>query len=375
MRVMSKGKWLAVVLALAMVLPLIPAIGGAEESCEPSLLELEAMLEADPGLKLEFNPFQWVWTDATFRMIVEDIGYDGPGWCVDAGTRIESGPNAKFDGNVYISTSIPADAPVCVTERPWGEINWILNNWKGEYGWRDAQVAMWSVIHDYDFTGVSLGWFSGWNQNNVNALVTGANKNAGFEPGIDDLVAVALLSCGEFPGYDLTEVPPWVKNRGDAKQMVIIERPKKEVPTYAGCTPGYWRQPAYRNGVWSDADVYGPYDLVTNVFDLAFTGSNNLRGGNARDWDAMTLYDGLAGGGGPGVEGAQTILIRAAIASLLNAQHENVPFEYAPDTVIDMVNEALETGDRGQILELAEYLDKLNNRGCTLNAFGEVGAK
>jgi hypothetical protein len=110
---------------------------------------------------------------------------------------------------------------------------------------------------------------------------------------------------------------------------------------------------------------------VTDTFDLAVTGDNERRGGNHRDWDTKTLLEGLSGGGGDDLEGAQKILIRAAIASLLNAQHDLVPFEYDEDEIIDMVNDALATGDRDIILALADYLDELNNRGCTIDAFGE----
>ena len=138
----------------------------------------------------------------------------------------------------------------------------------------------------------------------------------------------------------------------------------------SGCTPGFWKQPAYRNGVWSDDDTYGPSDLVKNVFVLAVTGQVG-RGGNAVDFDEMTLYDALGGGGGPGVAGAQQILLRAATAGLLNIQHEDVNYPKTAVQLLNEVNEALATEDRDEILALADELDDLNNEGCSINAFGE----
>lgn len=86
----------------------------------------------------------------------------------------------------------------------------------------------------------------------------------------------------------------------------------------------------------------------------------------------MTLHEALDGGGGSGVEGAQKILIRAAVAALLNAQHEDINYPLTTMEVIDEVNAALATGDRDEILALAEQLDEFNNLGCPLDAHGNV---
>ncbi|HUF69745.1 MAG TPA: hypothetical protein VMM79_13965, partial [Longimicrobiales bacterium] len=67
-----------------------------------------------------------------------------------------------------------------------------------------------------------------------------------------------------------------------------------------------------------------------------------------------------------GVAGAQQILLRAAVASLLNAAHPDVNFSLTVAEVIDKVNTALATGDRARMLDLAEELDALNNAGCPL---------
>jgi len=159
-----------------------------------------------------------------------------------------------------------------------------------------------------------------------------------------------------------------------------------------GCTPGYWKQPARRTGAWEPTG-YDPDRKVTTVFDLAVTdgsgrgedrgegrGRENGRGesrgrgqGSARDWTSMTLSGALEVGGGPGVEGAQAILLRAAVAALLNASHPDVEYPRTAREIIDAVNAVLSAGsdaDRGAILDLAEALDDDNNSGCPLDGGG-----
>ncbi len=177
---------------------------------------------------VNFNIRDWA-NPNTFRIVVEDIGYDGLGWCADAGTRIESGASIFFNGYVYASTSLPDDAPECVATWPWGGINWILNNWETlGYSSGDAQIAMWSLIHDYDFGEYGNTNFYGltWNQDNVDELLSSVDPD--FEPGPDDLVAVVLLVDNICPDYDPEDVPPFVKDRGAAKQMVFIGLPRKD---------------------------------------------------------------------------------------------------------------------------------------------------
>ncbi len=179
--------------------------------------------------EVNFNIRDWA-NPNTFRIIVDEIEYDGLGWCADAGTRIESGTSVFYDGNVYVSTSLPEDTPWCVADRPWGSINWILNNWYPDYSSGDAQIAMWSLIHDYDFNQYGSTNFYGltWNQTNVDELLDLAEGQDDFEPEPEDLVAVVLLVGDQCPeNYDFT-VPPWVVDRGDAKQMVFIGIPRKD---------------------------------------------------------------------------------------------------------------------------------------------------
>jgi hypothetical protein len=130
-----------------------------------------------------------------------------------------------------------------------------------------------------------------------------------------------------------------------------------------GCTPGYWSNPAIRNGVWTSADEYAPGTALSSVF----AGVHTSLAGN-------TLQQALGGGGGNGIAGAQRTLLRAAVAALLNAQHADVAYAMTAADIITAVDDALASDNRGTILDLAEELDALNNQGCPIDAFGRSDA-
>lgn len=111
----------------------------------------------------------------------------------------------------------------------------------------------------------------------------------------------------------------------------------------AGCTPGYWKN---HTEAWNG---YSPTQTIGSVFSSA-----------PAPYASMTLLQGLRLGGGPGIGGATQILLRAAIAGVLN--------EY-PDSAhgkIDRTNAAMESGDRERILRLASRFDAQNNGACTI---------
>jgi hypothetical protein len=121
-----------------------------------------------------------------------------------------------------------------------------------------------------------------------------------------------------------------------------------------GCTPGYWKN---HTGSWPPTG-YTTGQKVKNVFTsaAAYTSLGN-----------STLLQALDFGGGPGVQGAASILLRAAVAALLNASHPGVDYPQTPAQVIAAVNAALASGDRDTMLALAASLDASNNLGCPLH--------
>ena len=114
-----------------------------------------------------------------------------------------------------------------------------------------------------------------------------------------------------------------------------------------GCTPGYWKN---HTDAWVGDS---PSALVSSVFS------------NAAPYDGDTLLQALHLQGGPGVDGAEQILLRAAVSALLNSTAVNYPL--TTSEVITMTDNALATGDRGTILGVAAELDALNNLGCPLS--------
>jgi hypothetical protein len=122
----------------------------------------------------------------------------------------------------------------------------------------------------------------------------------------------------------------------------------------SACTPGFWKN--HEDG-WGDTG-FSPDEIA----DAVFAGAAGF------ELDAETLLESLAGGGGPGADGAAQILLRAAVASLLNAGTPDGGFSMSTDELIAAVNAALDSGDRATMLALAGDLDGLNNAGDCMDA-------
>ena len=126
-----------------------------------------------------------------------------------------------------------------------------------------------------------------------------------------------------------------------------------------GCTPGYWKNHV---DAWEE---FSPDDPLNRDATLGrhegFTFPDELA-----DFRDDTFLEALNYGGGPGAEGATMILMRAAVASFLNAAHDGLGYPLRRGEIRAAVNDALESLDRGTILAVARDLDELNNLGCPL---------
>ncbi len=125
-----------------------------------------------------------------------------------------------------------------------------------------------------------------------------------------------------------------------------------------GCTPGYWKN---HTDNWQEADPAKP---VSNKFAVT------------SQLDGVTQLEALSLPGGPGVAGAERILIRAAMAAYLNAAHEGLGYPWRRTSegldgrppLVPTVDAAIASGDRQTMLDLATWLDNDNNGGtCPLN--------
>jgi large repetitive protein len=140
-------------------------------------------------------------------------------------------------------------------------------------------------------------------------------------------------------GGSVTDDPDPGNNSASAETAVISE----------GCSPGFWGN---WPSVWG-ATGYAPGQPIDPVF------ANSGRAG-------LSLLEALALKGGNGPQGARDILLRAAVAALLNGAHPGVEYPMTAPEVLVRVNDALAGGNRGAMLSLATLLDGYNNLGCPL---------
>lgn len=135
-----------------------------------------------------------------------------------------------------------------------------------------------------------------------------------------------------------------------------------------GCTPGYWK-----NHTDSWPSSYAPSTPLKTAFWFLDPAAPNLQD---QTWDDAyhgfaddTMLEALGYGGGPGLDGATRILLRAATAALLNVDAEVAYITVNKPQIVKMVRDALKTQDRATIIAMAEWLDDANNSedGCPLN--------
>ena len=129
-----------------------------------------------------------------------------------------------------------------------------------------------------------------------------------------------------------------------------------------GCTPGYWKNHTEN---WQEMKV-----TSTVREELALNGVSVFDGPLAPEIAAyadITALQALRLKGGPGLDGATQILLRAAVAAYLNAAHEGLGYPLRRKEMYGMIKTALESGDRAAMLALAAELDALNNLGCPLS--------
>jgi hypothetical protein len=116
-----------------------------------------------------------------------------------------------------------------------------------------------------------------------------------------------------------------------------------------GCTPGYWKN---HEEAWV---TYTP----TQTVDSVFTGADPTLG-------SQTLLEALSFQGGPDLVGKQEILLRAAVAALLNTT-SGIDYGVKTKALINGVNSRLASGSEKKIINFATQLDNRNNLGCPLS--------
>jgi len=117
-----------------------------------------------------------------------------------------------------------------------------------------------------------------------------------------------------------------------------------------GLTPGYWKN---HPDDWYSLD---PDQTIGSVFI-------GLPSSVPSSITEATLMEALSFKGGNGFEGAVRILLRSAVAALLNHYHPDIEYEIGAGLIITRVNNAISSGERFRILSLKDQFDEWNNRG------------
>jgi hypothetical protein len=129
-----------------------------------------------------------------------------------------------------------------------------------------------------------------------------------------------------------------------------------------GCTPGYWKQKQHFDS-WVGTG-YTTSQLLSTVFTVpaGYTLSNKGMG-------TYSMLDALSFQGGSTLSGKAEILLRAAVAGLLNAGKSNIAYGMTTAQIVSGVNAALASNNATTITNLATAIDGLNNGqgGCPLN--------
>ena len=119
-----------------------------------------------------------------------------------------------------------------------------------------------------------------------------------------------------------------------------------------GCTLGFWKN---HTSAWVG---YSPTDTIGATFNLTTAQT---------PYASNTLLEGLNFGGGTDVLGGERILFKQAIAGLLNV---SAGLDYGSGTtttlVINMTRNAILSGNRDRMVNLAHQFDIRNSVGCPL---------
>ncbi len=138
-----------------------------------------------------------------------------------------------------------------------------------------------------------------------------------------------------------------------------------------GCTPGFWKVPQHWDSWPSPWTPNGALSLMFSgvlappyaTYTVTFSDGSTVQMGGATQVQALNFQ------GGSTVPGKAEILLRAAVAAVLNADSPDILYPLTSSQVIKQVNAALASQDPTIIINLAGLLDGDNNGpgGCPLH--------
>ena len=282
-----------------------------------------------PNLRLPGEPVTMTVYDGAvsyFDIYLSDVpnGFDVVngyyvGWCADRSVHMPRGEELT----VRLYNSYDLLLPLPLRDKNWDKVNYILNH-KGDATKTDIQEAFWYLLNDYPYDQIS---------STAQMLVDTAQD--GFLPQPGDFIAILAAPVQ-------TDGRPW------PFQFAFLQ---VTLPPQEGKSHGYWKN----HDDWPSG--YTQSMLVDDVFENAslYVSSTD------------TLLDALNYNGGDDVAGGARILLRNAVASVLNARHPYINYPILEADLIAEVNEALGSNNRTIMLDLEAILDVYNNLGADLS--------
>jgi hypothetical protein len=310
---------------------------------------------ADPLVKLptdsvKMNQFKINYPYAFFDVWFSDIpegDYDVAngehylGWCIDHPSPL---PNAlTYDVMLYSSY----DPPAKFYDEDWDMVNYILNHKPDVPDSNEVVDSIQAAIRYFVNFGYEIPQLPGDTLYGTSLVGDALANGEGFIPGPGQIVAVIVDTNPLITDYN-----PYPNEDGHSYQYIIIE-----FNLFSGLTPGFWKN--HHPDAWVD----GGYDTGDTLKDTGFIiPDGTMDDNNKREVDEDdTLLEALNYKGGKGDSGAAQILLRAAVAALLNAADGEIIYPFSEDKIIADVNDALGS-DRSTMLDLKDVFDEYNNR-------------
>jgi hypothetical protein len=182
---------------------------------------------------------------------------------------------------------------------------------------------------------------------------------AKVEAGVTNTMKLAIADASD------RVLDSWVFIKAGSLSIIppVVKPPTPGDATEA-CTPGFWSGNGVRLGLWPEG--YQPGDPVSGLFAGAsgYLGAASLLDALDGFQDANTRRN--------SIEGASQILIRAAVAAVLNEATFGVDYPASSVQALkDDVDAALASGHRATIIGLAELLDWWN-QGYQVDEHGDL---